>query len=233
MPCTAPATGTPWPDSATRIARGHTFRIAAALAQCLDPAPLLPWARPAKGDRRTECRREALAGVRRRHSSTSRTLHHDRCRPILHGGPASLPLAGKRLASCTDRGTSHATIIGTSDLDTLQGEIGDAPEGGAGTLLFNEIQLLLAEKRTSLSVLRTGIAILVLPLSVLSVLIATSRLYGTTDVLHFLVPVLAISTALTLLAFYLIVRALHRIHVVDRHIAQLKNGSRLITELLR
>jgi uncharacterized membrane protein YidH (DUF202 family) len=118
-------------------------------------------------------------------------------------------------------------------LDTFSGEISDTPEGDTGTLLFNEIQLLLAEKRTSLSVLRTGIAILVLPLSVLSVLIATSRLYGTTDVLHFLVPVLAISTVLTLLAFYLIVRALHRIHVVDRHIAQLKHGSRLITELLR
>lgn len=118
-------------------------------------------------------------------------------------------------------------------MDTLSGEIGDTSEGGTGTLLFNEIQLLLAEKRTSLSVLRTGIAILVLPLSVLSLLIATSRLYGTMDVLHFLVPVLAICAALTLLAVYLIVRALHRIHVVDRHIAQLKNGSRLITELLR
>ncbi len=42
-------------------------------------------------------------------------------------------------------------------------------------LIFNEIQVLLAEKRTALSSLRTGIAIFALPLSVLSVLIATSR----------------------------------------------------------
>ena len=43
------------------------------------------------------------------------------------------------------------------------------------TQTFNEVQLLLAEKRTSLSAMRTGIAIFAFPLSVLSVLIATSR----------------------------------------------------------
>ena len=44
----------------------------------------------------------------------------------------------------------------------------------AGTLI-NEIQLILAEKRTSLAAMRTGIAVFVLPLSVLSVLVATSE----------------------------------------------------------
>ncbi len=119
------------------------------------------------------------------------------------------------------------------DLDTYSGELGDTPDGGAGALLLDEIQLLLAEKRTSLSVLRTGIAILVLPLSVLSLLIATSRLYGTMDVLHFLVPVLSICGALTLLAIYLIVRALYKIHLIDEHIAKLKRNSTLIADLLR
>ena len=42
-------------------------------------------------------------------------------------------------------------------------------------VIFGEIQVLLAEKRTALSSLRTGIAVFALPLSVLSVLIATSR----------------------------------------------------------
>ena len=45
-------------------------------------------------------------------------------------------------------------------------------------LILGEIQVLLAEKRTALSSLRTGIAIFALPLSVLSVLIATSRYYN-------------------------------------------------------
>ena len=42
-------------------------------------------------------------------------------------------------------------------------------------LIFGEIQVLLAEKRTALAALRTGIAVFALPLSVLSALIATSR----------------------------------------------------------
>ena len=44
-------------------------------------------------------------------------------------------------------------------------------------LVLQEMQLLLAEKRTTLSTLRTGIAIFAFPLSVLSVLIATSKSY--------------------------------------------------------
>ena len=45
------------------------------------------------------------------------------------------------------------------------------------TIVINEVQLVLAEKRTSLAVMRTGIAVLILPLSVLSVLIAQVYLY--------------------------------------------------------
>src|SRR5438876_2814551 len=46
------------------------------------------------------------------------------------------------------------------------------------SLIFGEIQVLLAEKRTALASMRTGIAVFALPLSVLSVLIATSRYYN-------------------------------------------------------
>src|SRR5436853_3351931 len=42
-------------------------------------------------------------------------------------------------------------------------------------LILGEIQVLLAEKRAALASMRTGIAVFALPLSVLSVLIATSR----------------------------------------------------------
>ena len=40
------------------------------------------------------------------------------------------------------------------------------------SIAINEVQLLLAQERTSLAVMRTGIAVLALPLSVMSVLIA-------------------------------------------------------------
>lgn len=41
------------------------------------------------------------------------------------------------------------------------------PEAPLASQWFNSAQLLLSEKRTSLSVLRTGVGIFVLPLSVL------------------------------------------------------------------
>ena len=47
---------------------------------------------------------------------------------------------------------------------------------------IGEVQLLLSEVRTALSLMRTGIAILALPLSVFSVLVATSRYYDALNV---------------------------------------------------
>jgi len=49
-------------------------------------------------------------------------------------------------------------------------------KNGGGTI-YDEIELILSEKRTALSTLRTGIAVFALPLSVLSVLVATSSYY--------------------------------------------------------
>src|SRR5260221_14694825 len=77
-------------------------------------------------------------------------------------------------------------------------------------LVLQEVQLLLAEKRTALSTLRTGIAIFAFPLSVLSVLIATSKLYEIQSVMHWLLPLLILNLGLTVLAVYLIVHALRR-----------------------
>lgn len=44
------------------------------------------------------------------------------------------------------------------------------------TIIINEVQLLLAKKRTSLAAMRTGIALFALPLTIRSVLIATSKI---------------------------------------------------------
>lgn len=67
---------------------------------------------------------------------------------------------------------------------------------GIDSIIFGEIQVLLAEKRTALSALRAGIAVFALPLSVLSFLVVTSRYYQPLHVLEFLLPLLALSTAL-------------------------------------
>ena len=98
---------------------------------------------------------------------------------------------------------------------------GEPPEGNS-LLLLNELQLLMSEKRTALSLMRTGIAILALPLSVFSVLIATSRYYSASRVMHFLIPVLLVSVGLIALAIYLVLRAVGRLRTLDQHINELK-----------
>lgn len=100
------------------------------------------------------------------------------------------------------------------------------------TLVVSEVQLLLAEKRTSLAALRTGIAVFVLPLSVLSVLIATSRSYDFIHVLHFIIPLLALSAALVLLASYLVIRAVIKMRHQDRLILEIKKKHPLIAPFI-
>ncbi len=90
-------------------------------------------------------------------------------------------------------------------------------------IVINEIQLLLAEKRTSLSMLRTGIAVFVLPLSVLGALVATSEYYDIYRVLHLAIPLLTICGGLTVLGTYLVYRSVSRIRRYDRQIMELKS----------
>jgi uncharacterized membrane protein YidH (DUF202 family) len=97
---------------------------------------------------------------------------------------------------------------------------------------FNEVQLLLAEKRTSLSMLRTGIAVFVLPLSVLSVLIATSKSYELHQVMLWLVPLVLLNLGLVALGIYLITRAVARIRHYDGLIDKLKRKHSRLAEFL-
>jgi uncharacterized membrane protein YidH (DUF202 family) len=99
-------------------------------------------------------------------------------------------------------------------------------------LIFGEIQVVLAEKRTALASLRTGIAVFALPLSVLSVLIATSRYYNMAAVLPLLVPLLLINLGLVVLGSWLIYHSMHRIHRYDRLIRELTQKYRSLREFV-
>jgi uncharacterized membrane protein YidH (DUF202 family) len=99
-------------------------------------------------------------------------------------------------------------------------------------MVLNEVQLLLSEKRTALSTMRTGIAVFAFPLSVLSILIATSRLYQLNEVMHWLVPLLLLNLGLIGLGIYLIARAFQRIHHYDRLIDELKRRHSKLADLL-
>lgn len=108
----------------------------------------------------------------------------------------------------------------------------DDEKNESNSIAINEAQLLLAEKRTSLSVMRTGIAMLALPMSVMSVLIATSRYYNVLHVLHFLVPLGIFNLALIVFGTYLISRSIIRMRRYDRLIHKIKLTYSIIGEFL-
>jgi len=99
-------------------------------------------------------------------------------------------------------------------------------------VIFGEIQVLLAEKRTALASMRTGIAVFALPLSVLSVLIATSRYYNVGTVMPLLVPLLLLNLGLVVLGSWLIYRSIHRIRHFERRIRELSEKYRSIAQFI-
>ena len=94
-------------------------------------------------------------------------------------------------------------------------------------VIFGEIQVLLAEKRTALATLRTGIAVFALPMSVLSALIATSRYYRMEKVIPLLAPLMLLNLGLIVLGTWLVFRSIRRIHHFEHRIKELsqKYGS--------
>jgi uncharacterized membrane protein YidH (DUF202 family) len=116
----------------------------------------------------------------------------------------------------------------TSDKLTTVDESGDEPSN----FILGEIQVLLAEKRTALSSLRTGIAVFALPLSVLSVLIATSKYYSFEKVMPLLVPLLLLNLGLVVLGSWLIYHAIRRLHRYEQRIRELTKKYRSLAEFV-
>jgi len=105
-------------------------------------------------------------------------------------------------------------------------------ENSQHSLVINEIMLLLAEKRTSLSSLRAGLAVVAIPMSIAGFLIATSRLYETLTVLHLLAPLWAACVVLFVLGMHIIVRALLRIRRFDERVEDLKAKDAAVRALI-
>jgi uncharacterized membrane protein YidH (DUF202 family) len=104
--------------------------------------------------------------------------------------------------------------------------------GEPSNFILGEIQVLLAEKRTSLAALRTGIAVFALPLSVLSVLIATSRYYNIGAVIPLLVPLLLLNLGLVVLGSWLIYRSIRHLRRYDHRIRELTLKYRSIADFV-
>lgn len=99
-------------------------------------------------------------------------------------------------------------------------------------LLMSEVQLLLAEKRTSFALLRTGVTVSLIPVSIWTVLVTTSRLWNPFDVMWLLAPVMIVAVALFGLGNYLVVHALIHLRHCDRTLAGLRRTDTLLEELL-
>jgi uncharacterized membrane protein YidH (DUF202 family) len=99
-------------------------------------------------------------------------------------------------------------------------------------VIFGEIQVILAEKRTALASLRTGIAVFALPFSVLSILIATSRYYSFDKVMPLLLPLLLLNLGLVVLGSWLIYRSIRRIHHYEHRIRELSEKYREIGQFV-
>lgn len=100
------------------------------------------------------------------------------------------------------------------------------------SLILGEIQVLLSEKRTALSTMRTGIAVFALPLSVLSVLIATSRNYNIGHVMPLLLPLLFLNLGLVVLGTWLVFHSIGRLHHCDRRIRELTQKYRSLADVV-
>jgi uncharacterized membrane protein YidH (DUF202 family) len=98
--------------------------------------------------------------------------------------------------------------------------------------IINEMQLLLSEKRTSLSILRTGITVMLFPMSVLTVLLATSRYFDINRQLKFAVPLGIICLGFLILGLYLIIKAARQIKKCDHAASMLLRHSEYLRDLL-
>jgi len=107
---------------------------------------------------------------------------------------------------------------GTSKKDERSLKGGDEDE----SVDMSRVQLLLAEKRTSLAALRTGFAIFTLPLSVTTVLVTTSRYYNFIENLHYLIPLLFLCALLVTVGTYLIFVSLIRHRHQNEQIRKIK-----------
>jgi len=98
---------------------------------------------------------------------------------------------------------------------------------------INEAQFLLAQKRTQLAAVRTGLAVLAVPMSIISLLIVTSRLYHFWDNAWYILPLVAVCLGLIALGCYLIIKSLRHLHRTERGLRALVVGSPNLNNLER
>lgn len=99
-------------------------------------------------------------------------------------------------------------------------------------LLLGEVQILLADKRTSYALLRTGVTIGLVPLSIWTVLVATSSLWNPFQVMWLLLPVMGIASLLFITGLYLVFHAWEHLRHTERVLRGLRRSDTMLESLL-
>jgi hypothetical protein len=89
-------------------------------------------------------------------------------------------------------------------------------------LFTDKILLFLQEKRTALAYIRIGISTIIAQISILGVMIVTSKYYSYIEVMHLLIPFVVLNIMVLCVAVYFIVRPLIQLHRLDREILKYK-----------
>lgn len=99
-------------------------------------------------------------------------------------------------------------------------------------LLMTEVQLLLADKRTAFALLRTGVTVSLVPLSLWTFLIGTSKLWNPFDVMWILVPFALVTSLLFALGIYLVSHALAHVRHTEAVLTGLRSSDTMLEELM-
>lgn len=100
------------------------------------------------------------------------------------------------------------------------------------SLLLSELQLLLAEKRTYLSLFRTGIAVFIAPLSVISILIVTINYHTLLDDFTTSLPILGILIGLSVVGFFMFVNSEKKIKKLNGLINEAKRINKHVENMI-
>ena len=107
----------------------------------------------------------------------------------------------------------------TNEVTTLTGDSNNNNERTQQSEIRTSLALIRtidAEKRTHLAELRTGIVILTIPMSLLTILIATSNYYSVNSVLSFIMGLVIGIVALASIGAYLVIRSLQKIRATEK-----------------
>ena len=121
----------------------------------------------------------------------------------------------------------------TNEVTTLTGDSNNNNERTQQIEIRTSLALIRtidAEKRTHLAELRTGIVILTIPMSLLTILIATSNYYSVNSVLSFIVGLVIGIVALASIGAHLVIRSLQKIKKTEKLRDSCKDVACLIEE---